>query len=97
MNRYRIVAGAAIATFTALLWLGGEDVSTDWVRFVSLATFLAVGLEATYEKWLWAVIPIGRSRRPDLRGTWKGTLTTHWVDPESGTVPPPKRCFLVIS
>ncbi len=97
MNRSRIVAGAAVATFAALLWLGGEDVSADWVRFVSLATLVAVGLEAAYEKWLWALLPAGRSRRPDLRGTWMGTLTTHWVDPVSGEVPPAKVCYLVIS
>ena len=96
MNRYRIVAGATIATFTALLWLGGEDVSADWVRFVSLTIFVAVGFEAIYEKWLWAVLPIGRRRRPDLRGIWKGTLSTHWVDPETDKPPPPKDCYLLI-
>lgn len=96
MNRSRMVAGAAIAIFTALLWLGGEDVSAAWVRFVSLATLVVVWLEAAYEKWLWAVIPMGRSKQPDLRGTWTGTLTTHWVDPATGQSPPAKVCYLVV-
>ena len=96
MNRYRLVAGAAITIFSVLLWIGGEDVSADWVRWVSLATLIAVWIETTYEKWLWAVIPIRRSRWPDLRGTWKGTLTTEWVDKASGEMCPPKDCYLVI-
>lgn len=96
MSRSRIIAGVAIAIFTTLLWLGGEDVSADWVRFVSLATLAAVAVEATYDKWLWAVIPTSGSRRPDLRGTWRGKLVTHWTDPDTGEVPAQKVCYLVI-
>ncbi len=96
MSRSRTVGGAAIAIFTALLWLGGEDVSAAWVRFVSLATLVVVWLEAAYEKWLWAVNPLIRSRTPDLRGIWKGTLTTHWVDVAAGGTPPEKACHLLV-
>lgn len=54
-------------------------------------------LEATYERWLWAFVRMGQARRPDLRGTWRGTLKTHWIDPESGHSPPPKTCYLVVN
>lgn len=31
-----------------------------------------------------------------LRGTWKGTLTSFWVDPVTGNNPPPKTVYLVV-
>ncbi|WP_420638934.1 hypothetical protein [Candidatus Poriferisocius sp.] len=96
MSRSRIIAVVPIAIFTALLWIGGESVSVDWVRYASLATSAATVLVAAYEKWLWAIIPVGRSRRPVLRGTWSGRLVTHWPDPETGQAPGPRDCYLVI-
>lgn len=62
----------------------------------SLATLAAVGLEAVYERWLWAAVPARFNRRPDLEGTWRGTFSSHWVDPETNTIPQPTDCYLVI-
>lgn len=96
MNRSRLVALSAIGIFTLLLWLGGEDVSSEWVRYGSLATLGVVTLEAIYERWLWVIIAINPAQHPDLRGTWRGTLVTQWVDPSTGRSPPAKVCYLVI-
>lgn len=95
MTRTRLLALAAIGGFVALLWLGGESVPSSWARFVSFASLFVVGLDGAYERWLWAKLP-SRWRRPDLRGTWRGTLTSHWIDPDTSTAPPPKVCYLVI-
>ena len=97
MIRSRVVALCAIGLFAGLLWFGGESASAGWIRYASLASLGAVVLEATYERWLWAFVSIGSTRLPDLRGTWRGTLKTHWIDPESGQSPPPKTCYLVIN
>ncbi|WP_438817412.1 hypothetical protein [Streptomyces fildesensis] len=31
-----------------------------------------------------------------VRGTWKGTLTSFWIDAENGNIPPPKTVYLVV-
>lgn len=93
MSRSRLVSSLAIGTFAALLWVGGENVSLGWVRYLSLATLVAVGLEIAYDKWFWAMLP---GKGPDLRGTWHGRLTTHWIDPATGVSPAPKTCYLAV-
>lgn len=97
MNRSRVVALCAIGLFAGLLWLGGESASAGWIRYASLASLGAVMLEVIYERWLWTFVKVGSTRVPDLRGTWRGTLKTHWIDPESGQSPPPKTCYLAIN
>jgi len=32
--------------------------------------------------------------RPDLRGTWKVTLRSDWIDPQTGLTVPPIKCFM---
>jgi SMODS-associating 2TM, beta-strand rich effector domain len=55
---------------------------------------------ALWDVWLWRLpwvqrIPIAGVPR-SARGTWKGTLTSFWVDPATGTSPAPKTVFLVV-
>jgi len=48
-----------------------------------------------YDKWLWAFF--GRvSGVPDLRGTWRGTITTKWTDPKTGVRPGPIEAYFVV-
>jgi hypothetical protein len=49
-------------------------------------------------KWLWRV-PLFRGWLidvPDLQGTWKGTLETTWIDPQTNKTPAPIEAYLVI-
>jgi len=85
-----------MVVFVVLLWLSGEDVSTSWTRFATGATVVVVVLEGVYERWAWGWLSGSLTGRPDLRGTWRGTLTTHWVDPKTGLGPGPKPCYIVI-
>lgn len=37
------------------------------------------------------------SGRPDIRGTWRGTLASHWVNPETGDrIAPDHEVYLVV-
>jgi hypothetical protein len=38
----------------------------------------------------------GLSNRPDLRGTWKGELSSNWVDPTTNQKRPPIEVYLAI-
>jgi len=52
-----------------------------------------------FDHWLWRVPKVGFlvSRRPDIRGTWRGTLASHWIDPQTKQrIPPDPEVYLVI-
>lgn len=61
----------------------------------SAAAALAI---LAFDHFLWRFPSLGfvLSRRPDIRGTWKGTLTSQWVDPETGRKRAPFAVYLVI-
>jgi len=52
-----------------------------------------------FDHFLWRIPRVGRklSKRPDIRGTWRGRLASNWVNPETGQrlVPDPE-VFLVV-
>lgn len=55
-------------------------------------------LYLVFTKWLWR-LPVFRGWLipfPDLKGTWKGTIRTTWVDPSTGTTPDAIPVVLVI-
>lgn len=64
------------------------------VKDLWLAT-IAFGL---WNKVLWRLAAIQRFEKvpPDARGTWKGTLSSSWVDPTTGKNPEPITTFLVV-
>lgn len=52
-----------------------------------------------FDHWIWRIPNIGRglSKRPDMRGTWRGRLASNWVNPETGQrIDPDPEVYLVI-
>lgn len=52
-----------------------------------------------YDHYLWRAPLVGWriSGRPDLRGTWRGTLASNWKDPETGKqIDPDPEVYLVV-
>jgi hypothetical protein len=52
-----------------------------------------------FDHWLWRMPGIGRkfSKRPDIRGTWRGRLASNWVNPETGArIDPDPEVYLVV-
>lgn len=94
----QIVAFIVVAVFAAGLWLSGERLEPEWLRFYSAATLVAVAAVALYDHWLWRTPVLQRlpSVPRDIHGTWKGTLSSAWIDPETGSSPPPKDAYLVV-
>jgi hypothetical protein len=52
-----------------------------------------------FDHALWRVPKLGRrlSKRPDIRGTWRGCLASKWVDPEMNEqIDPDPEVYLVV-
>ena len=91
-----LVVFAASAWFLFLLAQGG-DVGLD---FFKPATFV-VGLLSTtlwgFEKWVWRWSWVNRFlKRPNLTGTWCGTLASNYVPKDHVSPVPPINVALVI-
>lgn len=94
----RFVVGTVIAVFVVGTWVTSRTVDLGWLKYFSIAATVAtVGL-AVWETWLWRLPPV--QRLPGVarcvRGTWKGTLTSFWVDPATGQSPAPKTVYLIV-
>ena len=94
----QVVASIVVAVFAIGIWTTGGDVEWGWLRFFSLAVLMATIALNLWERWLWGLrISQRLSRVPrDIRGTWKGTLSSLWVHPDSGATPDRKTAFLVV-
>ena len=52
-----------------------------------------------FDHFLWRIPKLGRrlSKRPDLRGTWRGRLASNWKNPETGQrIDPDPEVYLVV-
>jgi hypothetical protein len=95
-----VQAGLFIGLWLLLLYIAGE---TPGIGLAALArvpdVVLVYGvLHLVFTKWLWRrrvfsgwLVPF-----PDLQGTWKGTLSTTWIDPIRGAAPAPIPVVLAI-
>jgi hypothetical protein len=94
----RIVTGVVVAVFVAGTWIKNRQIDLGWLKYFSIAVLLATIILALYDAWLWR-LPLAQ-RLPGIprsvRGTWKGTLTSFWVDPATGRSPSPKTVYLAI-
>lgn len=94
----QVVAAVVVAVFAFGIWASGDKVNVGWLKFFSAAVVAAGVVLALWERVLWK-LPLSQrfSGVPrNLNGTWKGTLTSLWINPETGATPPPKVAYLVI-
>lgn len=89
-----IVAGVYLAAFLM------QGLPTgDLLRPLGAAAAAAGMFVLAFDVFLWRTPKVGRriSKRPDIRGTWRGTLASHWVNPATGErVDPDPEVYLVI-
>ncbi|HUQ63890.1 MAG TPA: hypothetical protein VM121_09055 [Acidimicrobiales bacterium] len=92
------VVFVTVLVFAVGMLATGDNPNPAWLKFYSYAVTAAVALVTAWDRWLWRLVisqKVAAVPR-NLNGTWKGVLTTFWVDPETGVVPPPKPAFLVV-
>jgi len=100
LNEYQLKTLVVIAV---IIWTGVLVVQHEPVSFHSFTPFsyVVTGLSAVlllWERWLWAW-PLFRpwlTSQADLRGTWKGTLESDWVDPQTNQRRGPVEVYYVI-
>jgi hypothetical protein len=96
----RVIVGVVVGIFLVSAW--AHDGKPDWsmLKLFSTAVFVCTVVFNVWDFWLWRLpwiqrIPgVGIPR--SLRGTWKGTLTSFWVNPATNSNPPPKTVYLVV-
>ncbi len=71
------------------------------IKLISLILFIIgvviAGVAEIAWRPLWRWFPLlQRKMFPDLNGTWKGTLTSTWVDPTTGSSKPPIATEIII-
>lgn len=94
----RVIVGVVIVVFVIGTWLQDGRPDLAGLKFFSIAVLASTIVFNLWDFWLWRLpfvqwIPgVPRS----IRGTWKGTLTSYWVDPSSGKSPEPKIVYLVV-
>ncbi|WP_159024706.1 hypothetical protein [Streptomyces sp. CB02613] len=96
----RIIVGVVVAIFMVSAWVHSGKPDWSMLRIFSTAAFVCTIMFNVWDFWIWRLpwiqrIPgVGIPR--SLRGTWKGTLTSFWIDPETGSIPPSKTVYLVV-
>lgn len=92
------VVFVTVLVFAVGILATGDDPNPAWLKFYSYAVTAAVVLLTAWDRWLWrlAISQKVAAVPRNLNGTWKGVLTTFWVDPKTGVVPAPKPAFLVV-
>jgi len=81
---------AAIAWWFVLL-AQGTPVSADHLRpfFTVVGALVVCVVVAEHWAWRWHFLQGWLMSRPDLRGTWKVTIASEWVDPQTNEKLPP--------
>lgn len=94
----QVIAAVTVLVFAVGILASGGNVDSTWLKFYSMAVTVAVAVLTLWNRWLWRT-RIGQSFKAaprNLSGTWKGRLTSQWLDPTSGAARAPKPAYLVI-
>jgi hypothetical protein len=86
----------AISTWTLFLFLSGVNLTSGhFAPFFSVVGVLAM-FAYLFEVWIWRwkILQGWFVSRPNISGTWKGTLHSNWIDPSTGSPPPLSTCYL---
>lgn len=89
-----VVAGVYLVAF-----LARGLPTTELFAPIGAASSVASLLVLAFDHFLWRLPRVGRklSRRPDMRGTWRGRLASNWVNPETGQrIEPDPEVYLVV-
>lgn len=88
----------AVVVWAVMLALQGVALKAAYLRPYSAAVGVAVLALVAYERWFWRWPALrGLAHRPDLQGTWAGTLRSSWVNPATAQPVPPIDIYLAIT
>lgn len=96
-TRLQITAALAVASaaWGLVLWL--QEATLSWDHFAPFTTVVGVlvGVSLAMEFFLWRfrIFQGWLFDRPDLRGTWKVTIQSEWINPDTGVRVPPITAY----
>jgi SMODS-associating 2TM, beta-strand rich effector domain len=99
LRRSQIYAAVGIAAvvWAVVLLVQGVALQPSYLKPYSLAVAAVVICFEIFDRWLWRVGPLPTwIGCPALRGSWKGTLRSTWVDPKTGEETEPREVYLVV-
>ncbi|WP_196810960.1 hypothetical protein [Arthrobacter sp. 35W] len=78
-------------------WFTSGALNIEPLRYVSAVVFVGTILFGVWDLWLWRLpwVQMIPSVPVSVRGTWKGTLESHWIGPD-GVPVEGKVAFLVV-
>ena len=80
-RRSKISAYAVAAAYSILLVAFNIQVPSLLSRLAGMLPLAVVAVFALFDRWLWRIGPFPRlAKRPEVRGTWFGELTSSWRD-----------------
>lgn len=91
--------GLTILIWLVVLWVQGEPVlSLEFLQPFGFVVGAVVGIVGVFSRWAWAwsIFRGWYVKRPDVRGTWKVTLKSNWVDPETGKGVEPITAYFAV-
>ncbi|WP_158698913.1 hypothetical protein [Pseudomonas aeruginosa] len=96
-TRLQITVALAIATLAwgLVLWLRGTPLSWDHLAPFTTVVGVLVTVASAMEHLCWRlrIFQGWLFDRPDLRGTWKVTIQSEWINPETGEKAPPITAY----
>lgn len=92
-TRLQITVALGVATLCWWIVLQVQGTAVSWHHLAPFTTVVSVLVlvALAMEFWLWRLRPLQGwlFNRPDLRGTWKVTIQSEWINPETGERVPP--------
>jgi hypothetical protein len=81
-TQIKVLVGLVFGMTALVLLIQGQPPSKEWFHSFSwVVTGVAFAL-LLWDKWAWTWRGLRwLSKRPDLRGTWKGNIKSDWEDP----------------
>ena len=94
----QVVVTVVVSVFGIGIWSIGGHPQFAWLRFFSVAVLVATAVLWLWDRVLWKTTLAQKfSATPrDVSGTWRGTLESSWINPETGKKQRPKAAYLVI-
>lgn len=96
-NRAKVAGYLTSGGYSLLLFAFNIQAPTMLSRIASVLPLVAVGLFALYDNLLWYRIPLLKiGKVPDVRGTWRGTLTSYRRDANDKKISDERNVVVVI-
>lgn len=94
------LTAALVMGFTVLYGVLREsapNTAAEWAAPIGPAVTVSAVALFLFDRYLWRAPGVRHlTGRPLLRGTWHGSLTTNWVDPQTGKVKPPDDNIVLV-